>query len=74
MAHIGEIIAQDLGYAIRGLRRQPGFALAAVSILALAIGATTAVSSLVYGVLLRPLPFPDPDRLDRKSTRLNSSH
>jgi predicted permease len=65
MARIGEIIAQDLGHAVRGLRRQPGFALAAISILALAIGATTAVASLVYGVLLRPLPYTDPDRLVR---------
>ena len=62
---LGEVLVQDVRYAVRGLRRQPGFALAAVSILALAIGATTAVSSLVYGVLIRPLPFPDPDRLVR---------
>lgn len=65
MAHIGEVIARDLGYAIRGLRRQPGFAVAAIGMLAIAIGATTAVYSLVYGVLLRPLPFPDADRLVR---------
>jgi putative ABC transport system permease protein len=51
--------------AIRALRRQPGFAAAAILTLALGIGATTAVFSVVYGVLLRPLPFSDPSRLVR---------
>ncbi|HTM33843.1 MAG TPA: ABC transporter permease [Vicinamibacterales bacterium] len=60
-----EAIVQDVGDAIRGLARRPGFSLAAVTTLALAIGATTAVYSLVYGVLLRPLPFQDPDQLVR---------
>src|SRR5262245_58565718 len=60
-----EMIVQDVGTALRGLARRPGFTAAAITTLALAIGATTAVYSLVYGVLLRPLPFQDADRLVR---------
>ena len=60
-----EMFIQDVGDAVRGLARRPGFTLAAITTLALAIGATTPVHSLVYGVLLRPLPFTDPDRLVR---------
>ena len=56
---------QDLRHAISSFRRNPVFTAAAVLTLALAIGATTAVYSLVYGVLLRPLPFVGPDRLVR---------
>jgi hypothetical protein len=60
-----EVWWQDTHQAIVGLRRNPGFAAAALATLALAIGATTAVFSLVYGVLLRPLPFVEPDTLVR---------
>ena len=63
---------QDAGDAVRGLARRPGFTLAAVTMLALAIGATTAVYSLVYGVLLRPLPFRDADRLVPQALRAAS--
>lgn len=60
-----EVWWQDTRQAIVGLRRNPGFAAAALATLALAIGATTAVFSLVYGVLLRPLPFVEPNTLVR---------
>jgi putative ABC transport system permease protein len=53
----------DLKIAIRRLLKSPGFALTAILMLALGIGATTAIFSIVEGVLLRPLPFPHPDRL-----------
>ena len=53
----------DLKFAVRGLRRNPGFAVVAVLTLAIAIGASTAIFSFVDGLLLRPLPLFEPDRL-----------
>jgi putative ABC transport system permease protein len=58
-----ETLLHDLRHAFRILRRSPGFTAVSVITLALAIGATTAIFSVVYGVLLRPLPYNDPDHI-----------
>src|ERR1700691_664612 len=60
----------DLKFAFRQLRKSPGFTITAVLMLAFGIGATTAIFSIVEGALLRPLPFPNPDRLIEVSDRL----
>lgn len=58
-----ESLVQDARYAVRSLAKTPGFTLAAVSVLALGIGANTAIYSLVHSVFVRGLPFPYSDRL-----------
>ena len=60
-----DILRQDVRSALVAMRRAPGFAATALITLALGVGATTAVFSIVHGVLLRPLPYADPDRLVR---------
>src|SRR5690242_18663346 len=60
-----DVLSRDLRYTFRTLRRARGFALIAVLILALGIGANIAVFSVVNTILLRPLPFPDAQRLVR---------
>ncbi|HZN00784.1 MAG TPA: ABC transporter permease [Pyrinomonadaceae bacterium] len=71
-----ELLQQDVKFGLRVLRRNPGFTLTAVITLALGIGANTAIFSVIYGVLLRPLPYTDGDRLVviNQQARLNNAN
>ena len=62
---------QDIHFGARAIVRQPGFAAIIILTLALGIGANTAIFSVVYGVLLRPLPYPQPDRITQISISYN---
>jgi hypothetical protein len=69
-------VSRDMRYALRGLLRRPSFTVAAVLTLALGIGATTAIFSVVYSVLIKPLPYPSSDELVRirySSATLNTN-
>lgn len=66
-------LMQDLRYAWRQLRKSPGFAFTAIAVLALGIGANVAVFTLIDGILLRPLPYPQSDRVVEVSTPLEGT-
>src|ERR1700722_10248162 len=70
---MGTNLSFDLKFALRQLRKSPGFTATAILLLAFGIGATTAIFSIVEGVLLRPLPFPDSDRLVVLADRLQGA-
>src|SRR4029079_14099626 len=65
-----EIFLQDIRVALRAFRRSPGFAVTAVVTLAIGIGATTAIFTTLSAVLLKPLPYPDPQNLYSLRTAL----
>ena len=67
-------IAQDIRSGLRVLRREPGYTAVAVLTMALGVGATSTLISVVYGVLLKPLPFPEPERLIRVEETRGGNH
>src|SRR5262249_46798015 len=61
--HLLSELWQDLRYTVRTLVKAPGFSLAVIGALALGIGPTTAIFSIVYATLLAPMPYPNPDQI-----------
>jgi predicted permease len=72
VAHMFDELRQDIRIGLRLLGRNPGFAIVAIVTLALGIGANTAIYSVLDSLLLRPLPYPEPDRLVQVSETLDS--
>jgi hypothetical protein len=60
-----ETLVKDFRYGLRQVRRDPGFACVAIGVMAIGIGANTAMFSLMDAVLLKPLPYPEPERMVR---------
>ena len=59
-----EVLLQDIRFAFRSLRRTPGFAAVVIAVMTLGIGVNTMIFSMVYGIMLRPWPLPDSERID----------
>src|SRR6202521_6324179 len=65
------ILIRNLRYGVRGLRKSPGLTAAVIATLMLGIGATTAIYTVVYAVLLAPMPYPNPDQLVMVWSKVN---